>query len=266
MVVSRSAYYDWLANQENIEQEEYALDTALKELFKASKNTYGSRRLAKELSKSIGPIGRYKISRLMKELGLQARYPKRFRTTTDSNHHLQVAPNILDRNFNVEAPNKVWTTDITYVWTLQGWIYVAVVMDLYSRQIVGWSIDDHMQASLCVRALQMAYWRKKPPPGLLHHSDRGVQYASYEYRDQLKKMNMEQSMSRKGNCWDNAPTERFFRSMKYESLNYERFATKAMAKSSILDYFAFYNGRRINSVLDYSTPLAFEQNFYTKLI
>ena len=200
----------------------------------------------------------------MRELGLEARYPKRFKTTTDSKHLLQICPNILDRNFNVQAPNKVWTTDITYLWTLQGWVYVAVVMDLYSRQIVGWAIDDHMRTSLCVRALQMAYGRKKPSSGLIHHSDRGAQYASYEYREHLEKMKMQQSMSRKGNCWDNAPTERFFRSMKYESLNYERFATKAKAKLSVIEYFAFYNGRRSNSVLSYTTPLAFEQNFYLK--
>ena len=154
-----------------------------------------------------------------------------------------------------------WSTH-PYVWTLQGWLYVAVVIDLFSRQVVGWAIDDHMRTSLCVKALQMAFWRRKPPPGLLHHSDRGSQYASREYRQHLMIMGMEQSMSRKGNCWDNAPTERFFRSLKYEQLNYEKFKTKAAAKSSITDYLAFYNGRRSHSALGYKAPIEFEREFF----
>ena len=209
-------------------------------------------------------IGRFKMRRLMKELGLEARYPKKYRVTTDSNHKLLVAPNILGRQFNPSAPSQAWTTDISYVWTLEGFVYVATVMDLYSRQIVGWAIDDTMKTSLCINALQMAYWRKKPEPGLLHHSDRGSQYASYAYREQLKSMGMQQSMSRKANCWDNSPKERFFRSLKSEHLNYERLVTKAMAKLSIVDYIAFYNGQRIHSTLGYKTPLAFEREFYQK--
>lgn len=262
MQVSRSAYYSWRCNDSELEDPDSALKAKLKALFDASKSTYGSRRLAKELTDAGFPVGRYKVRRLMEKMKLIVRYPKRFRVTTDSNHSFEVAPNRLNRQFNVTAPNQAWTTDISYVWTLEGWMYVAVVMDLYSRQIVGWAIEDHMRTSLCTNALRMAYWRKKPLPGLLHHSDRGSQYASYEYREQLSSMGMEQSMSRKGNCWDNAPTERFFRSMKYESLNYQRLATKAMAKLAIIDYLAFYNGRRIHSALGYKAPLAFEQEFY----
>ncbi|WP_082409944.1 IS3 family transposase [Methylomonas koyamae] len=150
----------------------------------------------------------------MRELKLKVRYPKRFKATTGSNHSEAISPNRLDRQFQVAELNQVWTTDITYVWTLQGWLYVAVVIDLFSRQVVGWAIDGHMRTSLCVKALQMAFypqhnWRRKPPPGLLHHSDRGRQYAGREYRQHLAVMRMEQSMSRKGNCWDNSPTERF---------------------------------------------------------
>jgi putative transposase len=152
----------------------------------------------------------------MKTLGLKPRYPKRFKATTASDHNDAISPNHLNRQFDVTAPNKVWTTDITYVWTLEGWLYVAVVIDLFSRQVVGWSMDDHMRTSLCVNALQMVFWRRKPEPGLRHHSDRGSQYASHEYRAHLGMMKMQQSMSRKGNCWDNSPTERFFRSLKYE--------------------------------------------------
>ena len=170
------------------------------------------------------------------------RYPKRFKVTTESDHNEAISPNLLNRQFDVAAPNKVWTTDITYVWTLEGWLYVAIVIDLFSRQVVGWSIADHMRTSLCVNALQMAFWRRKPEPGLVHHSDRGSQYASHEYRSHLGIMKMQQSMSRKGDCWDNAPTERFFRSLKHEQLNYEKFKTKEAAKLSIIDYLAFYNG------------------------
>ena len=135
----------------------------------------------------------------MSKLALKPRYPKRFKVTTDSNHNEAIAPNTLKRQFDVAQPNKVWATHITYVWTLEGWLYVAVVIDLFSRQVVGWSIDYHMRTSLCVNALQMGFWRRKPDPGLLHHSDRGSQYASKEYREHLGIMKMQQSMSRKGN-------------------------------------------------------------------
>ena len=185
--------------------------------------------------------------------------------TTDSDHNETISPNRLDRNFDVAKPNQVWTTDITYVWTLEGWLYVAVVLDLFSRQIVGWALSDHLRTSLCVDALQMAFGRRKPEPGLLHHSDRGSQYASHEYRKHLNIMKMNQSMSRKGNCWDNSPTERFFRSLKYEQLNYEKFRTKEAAKLSIIDYLAFYNSRRIHSKLGYQSPMNFEREFYSKV-
>ena len=150
--------------------------------------------------------------------------------TTDSDHNDAISANKLDRQFTLKASNKAWTTDITYVW-----MYVAVVIDLFSRQVVGWAINDHMRTSLCLDALQMAFWRRKPESGLLHHSNRGSQYASIEYHNHLDIMEMQQSMSRKGNCWDNAPTERFFRSLKHEQLNYEKFRTKEAAKLSIID-------------------------------
>jgi len=150
------------------------------------------------------------------------------------------------------------------VWTLEGWLYVAIVVDLFSRQVVGWAMADHLRASLCAQALRMAYWRRKPAAGLLHHSDRGSQYASAEYRGQLKAMGMRQSMSRKGNCWDNSPTERVFRSLKHEQLSDERFATRDQATLSVIDYLAFYNGRRSHSKLGYKTPLEFERDYYSK--
>ncbi len=266
MQVSASAYYAWAKQPEATGQAKgtVAFERRVARIFGDSKQTYGSRRIADELRKSGIPAGRHKVRSAMARLGLQVRYPKRFKVTTDSNHNESISPNLLGRQFDVSAPDQAWTTDITCVWTLEGWLYVAIVVDLFSRRVVGWAVDSHMRASLCVKALQMAFWRRKPAPGLLHHSDRGSQYASAEYRQHLGLMKMRQSMSRKGNCWDNSPTERVFRSLKHEQLNYERFATRAAAKLSVIDYFAFYNGRRSHSKLGYQTPLDFEREYYNK--
>lgn len=166
MEVSRSAYYDWQGIKHKLDTEEIILKNKIQELFKKSRLTNGSRRLTKALKAEGYDIGRFKVRRLMEQLKLEVRFPKRFRVTTDSNHSLTVSGNTLNRQFNPTAPNQVWTTDISYVWTLEGWIYVAVVIDLYSRQVVGWAIDDHMQTSLCIKALQMAYWRKKTSRGI----------------------------------------------------------------------------------------------------
>ena len=267
MEVSKSAYYAWTKipklTHKAIENEK--LNSKTVQLFKENKFVFGSRRLSYELKKAGYDVGRYQTRTLMKKLALQVRYPKKFKVTTDSNHKESISTNILDRNFDAKAPNQVWTTDITYVWTLEGWVYVAIVMDLFSRQIVGWAIEDHMRTSLCSQALNMAFWRRKPPPGLIHHSDRGSQYASDAYQKQLKIFKMTQSMSRKGNCWDNSPTERFFRSLKHEQLNYEKFRSKNAAKLSVIDYLAFYNGKRSHSKLGYKSPLTFEQAFYRNM-
>ena len=251
-------------------QRKAALEAKAHQLFNDHRHTYGYRRLSDAQGKAGMKSGHYQVRHLMARLGLKARYPKRFKVTTDSNHNEAISPNSLDRQFEAKAPNQVWTTDITYIWTLEGWLYLAVVIDLVSRQVVGWAIADHMPASLCVSALQMVFWRRKPKPGLLHYSDRGSQYASHDYRKHLAIMKMEQSMSRKGNCWEwlplgyNSPTERFFRSLKYEQLNYEKFRTKEAAKLSVIDYLAFYNGKRSHSKLGYQTPLEFERDFYRK--
>jgi len=267
MKVSRSAFYAWrnTSNRPHKNNEESEIKSKIHHVFHENKQVYGTRRVSKAL-KELGVVaGRHKVSRLMSELGLKVRYPKKFKVTTDSKHNNAISPNTLDRRFTVESPNEVWAADITYVWTLEGWVYLAVVIDLFSRQVVGWAINDHMRTALCVEALQMAFWRRKPQPGLLHHSDRGSQYASMEYRNHLDIMKMEQSMSRKGNCWDNSPTERFFRSLKYEQLNYEKFRSKEAAKLSIIDYLAFYNGKRMHSTLGYKSPLIFEKNFYKEV-
>ena len=263
MEVSTSAFYAWCKQPEDSEKikQKQRLEDKVTQIFIENKQSYGSRRLSDQLKKQGIEVGRYKTRQVMRQLKLKVRYPKRYKNTTDSNHSEAISPNRLDRQFNVTKPNQVWTTDITYIWTLQGWLYLAVVIDLFARRVVGWAIDDHMRTSLCVRALQMAFWQRKPDKGLLHHSDRGSQYASQEYRQHLAVMGMQQSMSRKGNCWDNAPTERFFRSLKHEQLEYESFRTKEAAKQSLLDYLAFYNGRRSHSTCGYQSPLHFERDY-----
>ena len=259
--VSRSGFYDYMRHHQGRgpEPEQAELETRVKEIFQGSKQTYGSRRVVKELEKDGYDVGRYRVRRLMRKLGLRAKTPRRYKVTTDSNHKHPVAPNRLDRQFEVAMPNQVWTTDITYVWTLEGWLYLAVVMDLYSRQIVGWAMDERMKVQLVINALTMAYWRRKPSEGLLHHSDRGSQYACESYQQQLKQYGMVPSMSRKGNCWDNAPTERFFGSLKSEHLADFRFATRAAASREVLEYITFYNVDRSHSSLGYVSPMEYEK-------
>ena len=260
MNVGTSSFYTWQNKPKNvIDINRFQFDVAVKETFKEHKMTLGSRRMVSELAKKGIVIGRYKARMTMRRLGLVPRYPKKFKVTTDSAHNNRIEPNRLARKFLVNKINTCWTTDITYIHTHHGFIYLAVVMDLYSRRIVGWSIADHMKTSLCNSALQMAFWQRKPPAGLLHHSDRGSQYTSYEYRSLMNDMKMNISMSGKGECWDNAPTERFFRSLKHEQLNYETFKTKKEAKLSILDYLAYYNGLRPHTANGYLSPLQYEK-------
>jgi len=268
MRVSRNGFYDYLARYKSGDDnrpDETALKRRIKEIFDQSRASYGSRRMVKQLQGEGRQIGRYKVRRIMRQLGLKAKTPKRFKLTTDSKHSLPVASNILDRKFDVQVPNTVWTADISYVWTYEGWLYLSVVMDLYSRQIVGWATNERMKKQLVLDALAMAYWQRKPSKGLLHHSDRGSQYASHEYQRQLQFYGMTASMSRKGNCWDNAPTERFFRSLKSERLTACRFVTRNQAKNEILDYITFYNSIRLHSTLGYLSPMAYEKEQYLKV-
>jgi transposase InsO family protein len=266
MRVSRSGFYDYLARFEKSKDrpDDAALQRRIKEIFDKSRGSYGSRRIVKQLKNEGRQIGRYKVRRIMRQMGLRAKTPRRFKLTTDSRHSFPIAPNVLNRNFDVNIPNKVWTADITYVWTFEGWLYLAIIMDLYSRQIVGWAMDKRMKKRLVLDALAMAYWQRKPSKGLLHHSDRGSQYACHDYRKQLESYGMEASMSRKGNCWDNAPTERFFRSLKSERLTACRFLTRKEAKMEILDYITFYNSIRLHSTLGYLSPMAYEKEQYLK--
>jgi transposase InsO family protein len=188
----------------------------MKELFAASRGSLGSRMMVSNLRAEGFEIGRNRVRRLMKALNLKVKQKRKDKVTTDSKHRLPVAENVLNRQFSPQAPNQVWGTNSTYLWTQQGWIYLAVVIDLSSRRVVGWAMDRRMKKALVIRALMMAIHLRQPPPGLIHHSDRGSQYASHAYQRLLKQHGMVPSMSRKGNCWDNAPVERFFSSLKRE--------------------------------------------------
>ncbi len=260
MGVSRSGFYRYIKTMENPTfdvDRELAADA--KTVFKGSGGTYGSRRMSRALRALGHSVGRHQARTLMRKLGLRALPTKRFKVTTDSKHSQPVAPNILGRKFDVKAPDRAWAGDITYLWTQAGWIYLAVIIDLYSRKVVGWSINRRMTTDLVTDALTMAVWRRKPPPGLIHHTDRGSQYASDAYQRELKKFGMICSMSRKGDCWDNAVVERFFRSLKSERTNHRSYLTRDEVKRDVIDYIEmFYNSRRLHSYLDYMSPNEFE--------
>ncbi len=259
--VQRSAYYDWRAEPGKvIGPEELALRRRMKALFVASRSSLGSRTMVKNLRQEDFDIGRDKTRRLMKRLGLKVKPKRKYKVTTDSTHNFPVAKNVLNRAFSPSAPNQAWGSDITYLWTQQGWIYLAVVIDLYSRRVVGWSIDRRMKKALVIRALMMAVNLRKPPPGLICHSDRGSQYASHDYQKLLKQHGIICSMSRKGNCWDNAPVERFFSSLKREWTSDRWYRTRQEAIADVREYVAvYYNSKRLHSTLGYTTPMNYEK-------
>ena len=209
--VSRSGYYAWRARKPSARDlEDERLRPKIAAAFETGRGTYGSPRVRDELVDQGFGIGRKRVARLMREMGFEGVTPRKFRVTTDSDHDHPIAENLLDRNFKASGPNEKWATDITYVWTGEGWLYLAVVMDLYSRRIVGWSTADHLQTGLCLDALQRALGHRTGVDGLIHHSDRGVQYASTRYREALDARGIVCSMSRRANCWDNAAAESFF--------------------------------------------------------
>jgi putative transposase len=263
MGVSRSGFYDYLRRQDRDPDPEHEEKLEwVKDLAEASDNTYGSRRMAKALRVLGYRVGRHQARSLMREAGVWVRYRRRYRATTNSNHRQPVFENRLERDFSVEVPDHVYAGDITYVWTQEGWLYLAVVIDLYSRKVVGWSMGRRLTSSLVCDALQMALWRRRPPKGqLVHHSDRGVQYASRAFRKLLKAHGIEGSMSRKGDCWDNAVVESFFGSLKSERVHWRSYQTREEARADIVDYITmFYNSRRLHSYLGYQSPDEFERN------
>jgi len=228
------------------------------------KGAYGSPRMVLELRARGFAAGKTRVERLMREHGIHARHKRRFKVTTDSKHGLPVADNLLDRNFTPPAPNQVWTSDITYLWTDEGWLYLAIVLDLFNREVVGWSLKPRMTADIVTDALTMAWFRRKPAPDVLHHSDRGSQYASRAFQDKLREYGMTCSMSRKGNCWDNAPTESWFNSFKNERVHGWRFATRENMTATAFEYIeVFYNRKRLHSTLGYKPPVLFLQDWLT---
>ena len=261
LAVSRSGYYAWLNHPESKKnQDDKALSQEISEIHRESFGTYGSPRVYRELKRRGKHLGENRVARLMRKDGLRAKTKRKFKVTTDSRHNFPVAPNLLNREFTPEEPNQTWASDITYVWTAEGWLYLAVVMDLFSRAIVGWSMSERMTRALVINAFGMAVKRRNPPPGLLHHSDQGSQYASADYQIILAKYGAICSMSRKGNCWDNAPVESFFSTLKREHVFHNLYGHRAQARQSIFMYIEqFYNRKRIHSALGYRTPSEMEQ-------
>jgi transposase InsO family protein len=222
------------------------------------RGAYGSPRMVRELRRRGFAAAKERVERLMRENGIRARHKRRYKVTTDSKHGLPVAENLLERNFTPAAPNQVWTSDITYLWTDEGWLYLAIVLDLFNREVIGWSMKPRMTTDIVIDALTMAWFRRRPEPGAMHHSDRGSQYASHAFQDKLKEFGMTCSMSRKGNCWDNAPTESWFNSFKNERYHGRRYATHADMKAASFEYIeVFYNRTRQHSTLGYCSPIQF---------
>ena len=256
---SVSGFYAWLraipAVQNRVEAEA-ALRGHIGRIFATRRRVYGSLRVHAELRREGRRHSRRRVARLMREMGLAARRGRRPRPrTTDSRHDLPVAPNLLEQRFAAEWPDTVWLADLSYLPTDEGWLYLAAIKDMATRQIVGWSMADHLRAGLCVDALVMALQRYRPPEGLIHHSDRGVQYAAEPYRQVLERHGITQSMSRRGNCLDNAPMESFFASLKKEHVHHARFRTREEARAAVFDYIeVFYNRQRLHSALGYRTP------------
>jgi len=237
-----------------------ALKTKIRSVFDNKHKRYGSPRILVELRKDNETCGHNKVARLMHEMGIRARSRKRFQKTTDSNHSNPVSPNLLNRNFSVEKVNTVWVSDITYIGTDEGWLYLCIIIDLASRKAVGWSMSENIDTKLILEALHMAVMMRNPPKGLMFHSDRGVQYTSHVFRQALKDNYMIQSMSRKGNCWDNACAESFFSSMKEEEVFCNRYSTRKEARNGLFRYIAvFYNRERIHSSLDNVSPEYYER-------
>jgi putative transposase len=258
--VSRSAYYAWTkAIESHKAQRDKELKTVITAAFTQNRAVYGTHRLKKVLEKQGDSTSRRRIGRIMQEAQLVCKTKRRFKATTNSTHNLPIASNQLARQFNVKQPNQAYVGDITYIPTGEGWLYLAVVINLYSRQVVGWSMAEHMKTKLVNDALIMAIWKRKPKKSLLWHTDRGSQYASDSHRKLLKQHSIQQSMSRKGNCWDNAVSESFFHSLKTECVNHENYTTREAAKKSIFDYIeVFYNRQRLHSSNGYLSPVAFE--------
>ena len=259
--VSPSGFYEWRGRPTSARaQEDEALSVAIKAIHQESRETYGSPRIHVQLKRQGVHCGKNRVTRLMATAGIAAKTKRKFKATTDSKHRYPVAENVLNRQFTVKGPNEVWLVDITYIWTREGWLYLAAVLDLYSRRIVGWALERRMTKEFACRALEMALNRRRPGRGLIHHSDRGSQYASGAYQELLASRGIIASMSRKGDCWDNAPMESFFHTLKVELVHHRDYKTREEARGDIIEYMEmFYNWQRRHSSLDYATPMEYER-------
>jgi len=265
--VSRSGYYSWIKRPKSKRmRDEEMLIEEIKKIHEKSRRTYGSPRITEELNDNGIKCGKKRIARIMKKSGVRAKIKRKYKATTNSKHNYPVAENLLKQDFTTSGINKVWASDITYIWTYEGWLYLAVIMDIYCRKIVGWAMSERQTKELVKQAFLQAVLRYLPEPGLIHHSDRGSQYASYEYQDLLKGHGVIQSMSKKGDCYDNAIVETFFHTLKTELVYREEYRTRNQAKKSIFEYIeVWYNRQRRHSSLGYKSPLAFEQLFQKQM-
>jgi len=261
--VSRSGYYDWESRAPSKRSvEDAALVPEIRRIHQASRSTYGSPRVHEELCARGKRHGRKRVARLMREVRLRARVKKRFRRTTDSNHPHPIAPNLLNRNCRFDAPDRACVGDITYLWTGEGWLYLAALVDLFSRRVVGWSSSESLETDLALGALEMALGHREGE-GVMHHTDRGCPYASKAYRERLDKGRMVPSMSRRANCWDNAVAESFFSTLKMELVYRTHWATRDEARLDVHEYIeVFYNRQRRHSSIGYLTPVEAERRYY----
>jgi transposase InsO family protein len=259
--VSTSGFSAWKKRLDSPrEAERHRLLRTIEDIHRASRGSYGSPRIWEQLRGLGFSVSKARVERLMRENGIRAKTKKKFRVTTDSNHDHPVAKNTLNRDFSPAAPNQAWAGDITYVWTEEGWLYLAVIIDLYSRQVVGWAMNERITQDLTLSALRMALDRRNPGPGLLHHSDQGSQYAATAYRKLLSENGLICSMSRRGNCWDNAVVESFFHTLKTELLYHEHIVTRMQARRLIFEWIeVFYNRIRLHSTLGYKSPMQYEE-------
>lgn len=261
--VSRSAYYEWLKRPLSFRQEQdLILLEQITKIFIESDSTYGHRRVKRKLRKQGIRYSNDRIRRLMRENGLISVHKVKFKPTTNSNHNYPIAPNLLKKDFTATAPGQKWVGDITYIPTEEGWLYLAAIEDLFHRKIVGWALGDRMTKQLTINALDQAILRENPKMGLIFHSDKGAQYAAYDYQDMLRDNGIRQSMSAKGNCYDNASMESFFGTLKKELIHRRRFKTRAQARLAIINYIeTWYNSKRLHSSLDYMTPTEYEMQY-----
>lgn len=259
--VSLSGYYSWRNRlPSNRDEANELLRLKIVDIHAKSHGRYGSPKITKELHHQGDPCSRKRVARIMRENKIRSKVKRKFRVTTDSKHNLPVAANLLQRNFSPIAENTAWVSDITYIWTNEGWLFLCVILDLFSRRIVGWSMAEHMRQELVQDTLQMAVTGRNPQAGLIFHSDRGSQYAAYKTQETLKALGIIQSMSRKADCYDNAVAESFFKLLKSELIYHERFATRAEARAAVFEYMeVFYNRQRIHSSLGYLTPERYEE-------